>query len=125
MSIKISANFENVDFASTALSKVRKSNNGLKSLSIKNRHGFDAQKPHTLATLSYYSQSPFDGVEYSPGSVIPNGAFPIAFLDKSNIGKNKDRTSPVSVEILTDNINTDNICKQIRTNGGYDVRVLQ
>lgn len=128
MSIKISANFENVDFASTALSKIRKSNTGLKELRIKNKKGFDNQKPHTLAALSYYSQSPFDGVEYSPGSMIPNGALPIAFVDSNNydVGvDNIDKTQSVMVEIQADKFNCDKICQQIRSNGGYDVRILK
>lgn len=144
MKVTISANFDNVDFASTALSRVRKSTGGLKELRIKNRNGFDKQKPHTLAALSYYSQAPFDGVEYIPNATMPRGAFPIAFLDESYINNNSNNNNsysnnnsnnnsynygnkkrPVSIEILADNINCDKICKQLRSNGGYDVRITR
>ncbi len=123
MSIIITANFENVDFASIALSKVRKSNKDLKYLRIKNKNGFDINKPHTLTALSYYSQAPFDGVEYQPASVIPNGALPIAFYEKNTINHKDTKRKPVSIEISTDNRNYNKICNQLRINGGYDIRV--
>lgn len=124
MNTIISANFENVDFASMALSKIRNENKDLKYLRIKNRNGFDKYKPHTLAALSYYSQSPFDGVEYQPTSMIPNGALPIAFYEKNNINsKFKDKNKSVTVEISTSSLNYNKICNQLRSNGGYDVKI--
>lgn len=127
MSIKISANFENVDFASIALSKIRNENKGLEYLRIKNRNGFDVYKPHTLASLSYYSQAPFDGVEYQPISMIPNGALPIAFCENTINSNSKayenEKGKTVTVEISTSYHNHNKIYQQLLSNGGYDVKI--
>lgn len=126
MGVKISANFENIDFASVALSKIQKEYNDVKSLKIKNKNRFDENKPHTLVALSYYSQAPFDGVNYASSSMIPNRALPVAFNEDltqlSNGDANDKSKGSVSVEVLANNMNYNKICNKLRTNGGYDIK---
>lgn len=128
MNTKITANFENVDFASIALSNVRKSYTGLYDLRIKNIKRLHSNNKNnnnnTIATLSYYSQAPFDGVNYSPISVMPMGALPVSFLDRSIALNSKGKNTPVGVEIVADNTDSNDICNQIRSFGGYDVKII-
>lgn len=120
MSTIITANFENIDFASIALSKVRKNNKDLNYLRIKNKYKnkFTLNQPHTITALAYYSQVPFDTMEY--------GGYLIPFSENFNSYANtRDYTNKsVTVEIATDNKNYNKICNQLRTNGGYDIKVI-